>query len=259
MVRVIQRKLRTTLVLLNNRQNTPLNNKRGIANSYPRLRLSKGNIMKKTNFSLTIIALLLSSVASAESWDIYQRTANSQSMFTTLNQKNNTSNSLQSMNAANPTTHFVHRLTQSASGSDTNIILQQTDNVSASTQAMNHFKVGLNFYPYALQSNVYGNTFLSQTTSGANVIQGANIIDTVRSGYQGPRNVFAGQYSVSDTLSEQQHDTNQAIQTANGIITGDSVSLTGSAGQLTLTGRLTMSQNAANNSIQAANYLGSAQ
>jgi len=212
--------------------------------------------MKPITLPLTTALLLMSSIASADTWSIYQKTNLQGALFNTLHQKNSTSGSVQGINVVTTdgdVNSHQHTLTPTAT-----FLLQQTDTVSGSTQAVNHVKTGTGVSSYSNQAISANNLILSQTTSGTNVVQGGNMVDAST----GAISVTTG---VNQTLINQQMTLNQqgtqlALQAGNGALTSNSggIALNGAFQGVSLY-QMSISQGAADHSIQAANYLGSAQ
>jgi len=211
--------------------------------------------MKKTTLSIAMATLLLSgSAVYADAWHITQVTTNNGASVTTVGQHGSTTNSLQGMNVINT----AGTVTGSQEINASALTLEQTDTVTASTQAANYAKasiLGLSNVAFLQKLKATGLT-LSQTTSGANAVQGGNIIA------QGDADINSEQ-GITDnaTMTMTQTGTDSALQVGNGVITtpGGSGSTNNTIVQYVNVAGLDMDQNGASNSTQAANYVGPAQ
>ncbi len=167
-----------------------------------------------------------------------------------LKQEGGTTNSIQAVNYINADSVKGAQSTTAT----TNLKLWQTGTTASSTQAVNYLKAKIiGDATTAVKQEVLlsGITIdLTQDTSGANNMQGLNIIDTsiTTAAANIEQDITAGGMSLTQTSST-------SIQTANGVITG------GAGGKLRQSARmatLAMSQQGTNASIQAVNYLGKA-
>jgi hypothetical protein len=167
-----------------------------------------------------------------------------------LKQEGGTSNSIQAVNYINADSV---KGTQSTTAT-TNLKLWQTGTTASSTQAVNYLKAKVIGDTTAIKQEVLLsgiNINLTQDTSGANNMQGLNIIDT--SITTADANIEQ-KITAGDMLFTQTSST--SIQTANGVITGGATG--GKLQQTANMAKLAMNQQGTNASIQAVNYLGKA-
>lgn len=211
--------------------------------------------MKTIAISVALTTALLStSVAFSDSWDVTQATIINGAGVTIVDQHAGTTNSLQGINVINTAASVTGSQNVTTSG----LTLKQTDTVSASTQAANYAKAGSlgSAADLFIQNLTANGLTLDQSSSGSHIIQGGNIIDESATDINADQRI-----TENATLTMTQTGTNNALQVGNGVLTGTSTSgsTTNLIVQNVVAGGLDMDQNGVSNSTQAANYVGPAQ
>ena len=203
--------------------------------------------MKRTTFSIAIVAALLSGSVMAEAWDVTQIATITNA--TTMEQMGTTINALQSINAVNDS-DIALTGSQKVTQSSGLLKLEQKDTVSSSTQAINYTKAKSVATGYTQDLSAKGTT-LNQTTTGSKVVQGINIIEATSNGIDATQTI-----TDSATFAMNQKGTEDAIQVGNAAFSGTN-SANNKIKQDAAVNQLDMSQENTTNSIQALNYVGS--